>query len=142
MLPGFRKRGPFPGWMDDFFGDLIWPELEVRRGNTMPAVNIIEEDNQYRIEVAAPGMTKKDFHIDLEDSVLTISSEKEEENEDKKKRYMRKEYSYCAFKRSFSLPGTVTGDDIKASYHDGVLDIHIPKKEEMKGKLSRRIEIA
>ena len=142
MLPDLRNRGLFQGWMDDFFGDSMWPELEVRRANTMPAVNIIEEDKQYRIEVAVPGMSKNDFHIDLENNVLTICSEKEEKKEDNKKRYMRKEYSYCAFKRSFSLPGTVTGDDIKASYHDGVLDIHISKKEELKGKLSKRIEIA
>jgi HSP20 family protein len=104
-------------------------------------VNVAEDDKAYRIEVAVPGLSKKDVRIDLEDQVLTISSEKKEEKEDKKTNYMRREFSHNAFKRSFELPDTVDQDNIVARHESGVVTIHLPKKEEMVQKAPKQIEI-
>ena len=92
-----------PTILDDFFRD--WSSTNFSDTNTsLPAVNIKEDDNSFTVEVAVPGMEKKDFHIDLEDNILTISSEKTVEDKEEKDNYTRKEYSYQSFKRSFTLP--------------------------------------
>jgi HSP20 family protein len=98
----------------------------------MPAVNITEKKDDYLISMAAPGLKKEDFKIDVEGNMLTISSEKEEENEEKDERYTRQEYSYSSFERSFTLPDEVNKDKIEAQYKDGVLELVLPKKEEVK----------
>ncbi len=111
---------------------------------TLPAVNIIESDNEYQIEVAAPGMKKEDFKIDLDNNWLTISSEKKsEKKEEKKGNYTRREFSYQSFQRSFTIPEyEVDGDKISAKYYDGVLCINLPKREEAKPKPAREIKIS
>ncbi len=111
---------------------------------TLPAVNIIESDNEYQIEVAAPGMKKEDFKIDLDNNWLTISSEKKsEKKEEKKGNYTRREFSYQSFQRSFTIPEyEVDGDKISAKYCDGVLCINLPKREEAKPKPAREIKIS
>jgi HSP20 family protein len=91
--------------------------------------------------VAVPGLSKKDFHIDLEDEVLTISSDREESKEDKQQSYMRREFRYASFKRSFQLPETVDQEKIKASHDAGILTIRLPKKEEVVQKAPKQIEI-
>lgn len=123
-------------WMD-------WSNLNFSNTNTtLPAVNVIENDDEFKIELAAPGMTKGDFKINLDGNVLTISSEKKIEKEDKKQNYTRREFSYQSFQRSFTLPEhTVDREKVVASYKDGILHIQIPKKEEARPK-SREIEIA
>jgi HSP20 family protein len=98
----------------------------------VPAVNIIERKEDYLVSLAAPGLKKEDFKIDLEGNMLSISSEKEEENEEKDEKYTRKEYSYSSFERSFTLPDEVNKDKIDAQYKDGVLELVLPKKEEAK----------
>ena len=137
----------FPTIFDDFFNrDLFnWgQENYSHSGTTVPAVNIKETADAYQVEMAAPGMTKKDFKIELEGNVLTITSEKttdREENDGDK--YSRKEFSYQSFHRSFSLPKEVVDvENINAKYEDGVLSLQIPKKEEVKQKPPRLIEIA
>lgn len=130
-----------PSLFDDFFRD--WSITNFSDTNTtFPAVNIKEDDNGYSIEVAAPGMDKKDFNIHFDKDVLTISSEKKIENEDKGDNYTRKEYSYQSFTRSFRIPeNTVDGEKITANYKNGELLISIPKKEEVKPKPARLIAV-
>ncbi len=141
MLPMLRKS-TFPNLFEEFFQKEFLPGFfEGERGSSIPAVNIIDEQKGFRIEVAAPGMEKKDFNIDLEHNVLTISSEKEVKSEEEDEKIMRKEFSYTSFSRSFSLPESVDLDKISAKYKDGVMTISIPKKEEAKVKLTRQIKI-
>lgn len=131
-----------PTWMSDFleserFFDADW----LRRTQVLPAVNVNEKDKEFEIEVAAPGMKKSDFHISHEDSTLTISSEKQEEEEEKGKDFMRREFNYSSFSRSFRLPENAMEDKIAAQYTDGILRVTIPKKNVPKEKLSRPIEV-
>ena len=135
-----------PSVFDDMFKtDWLGGTTNVNSiGTSIPAVNIQETDESFSVEVAAPGKTKEDFNIELDNDVLTISSEekKEEETTDKKGRYTRKEFSYTNFKRAFSLPETVHSEKISAVYNSGVLEITLPKKEEAKVQPKRMIEIA
>ncbi len=110
---------------------------------TIPAVNIKETADSYEVEVAAPGMSKKDFKIELDGTLLTIASQKTEETENKEEKYFRKEFSYQSFYRTFNLQKEVVDvDKIKATYSDGVLRLLIPKKEEAKQKPARLIQIS
>ncbi len=111
-------------------------------GISMPAVNVIETGNDFRIEFAAPGLEKNDFKIDLDGRVLTISSEKEYKNEEKDERVMRREFSYTSFSRAFSLPESIDAEKIKANHKNGVLSIAIPKREEAKQKPPKQISIS
>jgi HSP20 family protein len=142
MLPRLRNTTLFPGWVDDFFSASNWPDLEVKAGASMPAVNIKEDDNQYIIDVAAPGMDKKDFKLELNHNVLTVSAEKEEEKEEKKKKFTLREFNYTSFRRSFTIPEILNEEGIKAGYQNGVLSISIPKKEEAKVRPTRQIDIS
>lgn len=111
--------------------------------NTSPYVNVKETETAYELEIAAPGLTKEDFKINVEGQTLTISAEKESKEEEKEKGYTRREFSYAAFKRSFNLPErTVETDKITAKYTDGVLQLNIPKIEEVNNKLSKTIQVA
>jgi HSP20 family protein len=140
MLP--MTRNNWPSLVDEFFGkDLLGNFIDGFTGVNTPAVNILDEKDDFRIEVAAPGLKKDDFKIDLNNNVLTISSERTDEREDKKERYMRREFSYSSFKRSFTLPDTAQVDKISANHKDGILQITIPKKEEAKVKPPRQIAI-
>jgi len=110
--------------------------------STLPAVNILEDDNSIQIEVAAPGMKKEDFKIDLENNRLTVSAEVSTENSESGERYSRKEFSYRSFRRLFNIPvETINGDQIQATYKDGILLVTLPKREELKPKPARAIEI-
>ncbi|MBN2350306.1 MAG: Hsp20/alpha crystallin family protein [Bacteroidales bacterium] len=112
---------------------------------TLPAVNISETDNEYSIEVAAPGMKRDNFKIKLENNLLSISSEQKEEKSEKadKGKYSRREFSYQSFQRTFNLPeNEIDGDKIKAAYADGILTLTLPKREEVKPKPAREIKIA
>ena len=143
MLPTLRTRNAWPSLVDDFFkGDLFPGFINYESRQSLPAVNIIEGKDDYQIEVAAPGLKKEDFKVNLENNVLTISSEKEEKEENNDNKVMRKEFSYYSFSRSFSLPQTVEAEKISATHKDGVLNISIPKREEAKVKPSREIRIS
>ena len=108
---------------------------------TLPKVNIMENDNGFVVEIAAPGMKKEDFNILLDKDILTISSEKNEEKKDDSI-YLRKEFDYQSFQREFTLPDTADGDKIKGAYSNGILTITIPKKEEAKPKPAKTISIS
>lgn len=149
-------------WLPDLFNDLFDLDDRVfvpqyRHASSTPAINVIERDNEYEVEVAAPGMTKDDFKINLtQDNELVISLEKKTEkggdNEnkecDKKEchkkhgQYLRHEFSYTTFRQSFTLPETVNAEKISAKMEHGVLKIELPKKEVVKEVPSdRAIEI-
>lgn len=130
---------------DDFFGRELfnWGNNNYSStSTTMPSVNIRETGDIYEVEVAAPGMEKKDFKITLDGNLLTISSFKQQSNEEVKGRYTRREFSYQSFQRSFELPKDVVDQDkISARYENGLLNLSIPKKEEAKQKTPKLIEI-
>ncbi|WP_373056800.1 Hsp20/alpha crystallin family protein [Zunongwangia sp. H14] len=135
-----------PSVFDDMFRtDWLGGTTNVNSiGTSIPAVNIHETDDAFSVEVAAPGKKKEDFNIELDNDVLTISSEEKKENEtsDNNGRFTRKEFSYSTFKRSFSLPDSVDSGKISASYNEGVLQIALPKREEAKVQAKRLIEIS
>lgn len=112
---------------DNFFNDSFVSDRLVTR---VPAVNITESTEAYSIELAAPGLKKKDFKINVDKDLITVSVEKAEEIKEEDKVYSKKEYSYTSFTRSFSLPDTVDYNNIDANYEDGVLKLTIGKKEE------------
>lgn len=107
-----------------------------------PAVNIVENKDEFRVELAAPGLNKEDFKISLDNDQLTISANKEVKNEVNEEKYTRREFSYSSFTRSFTLPDTVNGEKIKAEHKDGILTLYIPKREEAKPKPVREIAVA
>ena len=142
MTPVRRNQNWLPSIFNDFF-DNEWME---RANATAPAINVIENDKDYQIELAAPGMTKDDFNVKLdEDNNLVITMEKKNENkeEDKKNgRYLRREFSYSKFQQTMILPDDVEKDKISATVEHGVLTIDRPKmtQEEVK-KAERHIDI-
>ncbi len=141
-----KRTDSLPFLFDDFFNtDWLGGTSNVRRiGFNTPAVNVRETDNDFTLELATPGLSKEDFDIELDNDVLTISSEtkSEEETKNNEGRYTRKEFNYRKFKRSFSLPDTVDINGVDASYRDGVLLVTLPKKEEAKIQPKRLIEIS
>ncbi|HLY70928.1 MAG TPA: Hsp20/alpha crystallin family protein [Puia sp.] len=136
-----------PTFFDDFLNRDIaeWNRFNFSgSGATMPAVNIKENKDAFEVEMAAPGMTKKDFTIELEGNQLTITAEKNTHSEEKDgDRFTRREFSYQSFERSFNLAKEVVdGDHIKAKYEDGILKLVIPKKEEAKQKQHKLIQVS
>ncbi len=143
MLPVVNNRNYLSGLFNDFFDDNWMRErFSNEYSNTVPAVNIAEEKDAFKIEVAAPGLNKKDFKIDVHNNLLTISSEAKHEVEDTKENYVRKEFSYSTFKRSFSLPDSIDSDKIKANQSEGILTVSIPKKPEAVEKGPRQVSIS
>lgn len=136
----------FPSLFNKFFeGDLMdWSRSNFADTNTtLPAVNIRENENEFMIDVAAPGMKKEQIKVDYENGRLTISSERKEDKKEKNDTYTRREFSYMSFQRSFTIPETlVDGDKINASYNEGILHISLPKKDEVKPKPARQIKIS
>ena len=133
-------------WLPSFFNDFFDNDWMTIANATAPAINVIESESDYKVEVAAPGMTKDDFQIHLsEDNELVISMEKKSEtnDEDKKnKKYLRREFSYSKFEQSLVLPDDVEKEKISANVTDGVLTIDLPKRTpEEKAKVNKVIEI-
>lgn len=144
MVPVRRNQNWLPSIFNDFLNN-DW--LVERRNTTAPAVNIIENDDEYKIEVAAPGMTREDFKVHInEDNELIISMEKRSEEKDEEKRhkgtYLRREFSYTQFQQSLLLPDNVVREKISAKVENGVMSIDIPKKKETEASaVARQIEI-
>lgn len=140
-----RFSDRLPSLFDRFFeNDLFdWSSRNYSNTNTtLPSVNIKESPEEFEVEVAAPGLNKNDFKIELDHDLLTISSEKEVENETKEgQHFSLREFSYQSFSRSFTLPSTADSEKIGAKYDNGILRIVIPKKEEARPKPARTIEI-
>jgi len=141
MLPTIAKRSFKPFYMPSFFDDDFLPVFTTST-SSMPAVNIKEDDKKYYLDLAVPGMDKKDLKIDINEDLLTISSESKNETEDNSDGYKRKEFSYSAFCRSFQIPENVNVDKIEANYKDGVLNVTLPKLEEEKNKVSKQVKIS
>jgi len=138
---------PMPGIFDDVLSRNLfnWGNSNFSNtGTTLPAVNIKETGDSFEVELAAPGMKKEDFRVELEGTILTISSEKNQETEQNEdERYSRKEFSYQSFQRIINLPNQVVDlDKIKAKYENGLLHLVIPKREEARQKPPRMISIS
>lgn len=140
------KRSDWPllvngNLLSDFFDNDRFFDSDWLKKQSVPAVNVRETEKNFEIEVAAPGLSKKDFKITVDNGVLTISSEKKEEKEQKEKDYTRKEFSYSSFSRSFTLPENVNEDDVKANYEDGLLKLNVAKKVIVQPKAKKAIEV-
>lgn len=131
LMPGFNDV------FDSIFNDTFFNDRMVTR---VPAVNISETENNYHVELAAPGLKKEDFKLNLERNILTISVETTADHQDNQKNYSKREYSYQSFVRSFTLPDSADDSNINATYTDGILKIDIAKREEAK-TVRRQIEI-
>ncbi|MGM9841842.1 MAG: Hsp20/alpha crystallin family protein [Candidatus Limisoma sp.] len=139
MMPTRRNQTWLPSIFNDFF-DNDWIE---RTNSNAPAINVSESEKEYCVEVAAPGMSKEDFNIHLDDEAnLIISMEKKTEDKHDDKRYLRHEFSYTSFRQAMILPDDVDKDAISAQVNNGVLDIHLPKlvKQDLP-KVARKIDI-
>jgi HSP20 family protein len=140
-----RFSNQFPTFFDRFFENdmLDWTNRHYSTTDTtLPSVNIKESDDDFEVELAAPGFDKKDFNIELNHDLLTISSEKKIDKETKEgQQFAKREFSYQSFSRSFTLPNTADSEKINAKYENGILRITIPKKEEAKPKPPKQIEI-
>jgi len=130
-----------PVYNDDFFNNLVSSRYYGRNYGNTPAVNIIESDDQFRIEVAAAGLTKKDFSIHIDKNILTISSNLDKEDEKNRESYTRQEFNYGSFSRSFELDEDIDQEAIKAEHENGVLKIFLPLKEQEVQKGPKSIEI-
>ncbi|MFS4467362.1 Hsp20/alpha crystallin family protein [Maribacter sp. 2210JD10-5] len=130
----------FPSLMNEIFKPDWFGGLE--NHNTMPAVNIKENEKDFELELSVPGRAKEDFNIEIDDNVLTISSELKNEKEVSEENYTRREFGYSSFKRAFTLPESVASDNIKANYENGILKFNLPKKEEALPKPKRMIELS
>lgn len=141
-LAKINANANYPTWsslVDELFnGDLS--SATFNSGN-LPKVNIKETAESYEIELAAPGLKKSDFKLDVDNGVLSISAQRSEENEVTQSNYTRKEYSCESFQRTFKLPESINDEHINAQYTDGILQITLPKKEEAKQKPVRSIDI-
>lgn len=146
MSTNLAKATPLlPSFFDDMFKP--WKDLFDSNGGrswtaTVPAVNISEEKDAFKLSLAAPGMSKNDFNVDVDGDMLTISAEKEEKKETKEEKVSREEYNYSSFTRSFRLPEGVKLESISALYQDGVLKVTLPKKDAtLKAGQAKKIEI-
>ncbi len=141
------KRSLFPPATSSFFDDYISRDLFnwsnfLSEGTTVPRVNIVETGDDFRVEMAAPGLKKEDFHVELDNDTLTIYADVNDEAQEDKSTYKRREFRYQSFRREFYLPNTIEIDRIKANYKDGILSMVIPKKEEARRKPVRTIPIS
>jgi HSP20 family protein len=126
---------PWNEWFDNGNSNLWGTAMNI------PAVNITEHKNVYEVSLAVPGMKKDDFKIDVNGNMFTISSEKEENKEEKDKKFTRKEYNYSSFSRSFTLPDEINREKIDAKYDNGILKISLPRKEEAKKLTAKNIAV-
>ena len=133
--------------MNPLFGDFMEPWNDwfndpfPTRTLSVPRANITEEGDHFNLSVAAPGLQKSDFKIDLKGNVITISAQKEENKEEKKENFTRREYNFSSFSRSFTLPEDVEKDKIDAAYTDGVLKLILPKSEKALKAAPKNIEV-
>lgn len=122
----------------DFNGDVFnWPTAK-----NIPSVNVTETPKEFKIEMAAPGLERKDFHVEVENGMLTIKSEKQEEKEEKGKNFIRKEYSFNQFCRSFQVPENILAEKIDAKYENGILKVALPKKEVTVSNPKKEIKVS
>ena len=136
MFPN-SNRVDFPTFFNDVFDRFLTDE----KATWMPAVNIIERENDYKIDLAVPGLDKKDFKIEVENNLLVVSGERKEEKMEEKDKVTKREFHYGSFKRSFSLPEIANEEKITATYNNGVLSVSIAKKEEANHSAKRQVSV-
>jgi HSP20 family protein len=141
-----RNGVTFPALVNDLL-DVNFPNFggdvfNWHGAKNIPSVNVTETPKEYKIEVAAPGYEKKDFKLEVEDGMLNISTERKEEKEEKGKNWLRKEFSYNQFSRSFQVPENTVADKIDARYENGILHISLPKKEVAVSNPKKEIKVA
>ena len=143
MMPTKRMYNNDQNWLPTFFNDFFDNDWMMKTNATAPAINVVESDKDYKVEVAAPGMKKEDFNIHLGDNnELIITMEQKNENKEEHKKYLRREFAYSKFQQSFVLPDNIEKEKISASVNDGILTIELPKQApEEKAKVNRIIEI-
>ena len=141
MLPTITRRDFRPFYMGSIFDDDFFPVMS-NRSSSLPAVNIREDEKRFILDLAVPGIEKKDLKIDINQDVLTVSSETKNETEDNSDGYKRKEFNYTSFSRSFQIPENVNREKIEANYKDGILSVSLPKLEEEKNNISRQVKIS
>jgi HSP20 family protein len=141
-----RNESYFPSFFDRFWNNELmdWGTSNFSSTNSsLPMVNVKETADDFVIELAAPGMDKKDFKVNFKNNVITISSEKEDKKEEKNENYTRREFSYQSFQRSFTVPeNAILSDKIEAKYDNGILHVTLPKREEVKPQPEREIKIS
>ncbi len=133
---------PFDALFNDFFEGEFFPSTRNNaRFGSVPAANIKESEKDFLVEIAAPGMKKEDFKLELNEELLSIRAERKEQHEESKDRYTKREFNYASFVRSFRLPEGVDVEKIAATYNDGILSIEIPKMEVAQKQKVREISI-
>lgn len=147
-----RNRATLPSVVSDFFtGTSLLPSvfdfdtdlLDMDGGSLIvPNANIVENEKDFKIELAAPGLQRNDFKVEIENGCLCISAEKEKETKEDRKNYRRREFSYNSFSRSFTLPDNLVNDKIDAKYENGILSVTLPKKEVSVSKPAKQIKVA
>lgn len=142
-----RELSSFPtlsSWVDDIINQSFGTEFmgNFNTGISLPAVNVIDRDEEYIVEMAIPGIKKSDFEISIDNQILSISAENKVEKEEDNDNYTRREFGYSSFKRSFTMPKTVNTEKISATYNDGILRVELPKFDEAKKKPIRTIQIS
>ncbi len=137
-----RRAVPMNSLFDDFFSKGLTDFFPDNWFSANPSVNVSENDNDFVIELAAPGLERDDFSIELKDNALVIKVENEKTTEDESDNYLRREFNYSAFERHFQLPENVKAEDISAKYDNGILVLNLPKVDAKEDKAIKRIEIA
>ena len=146
-----RKNSSLPAEMTDLFdtGRFLSPSIfdfdvdsGIESSVMIPDVNVTENDKDFRIEIAAPGLERKDFKVEVDHDILTVSAEKEDEKREERKNYKRREFSYSSFSRSLALPENSKPDKIDAKYENGILRLTLPKKEISISTPKKEIKVA
>ncbi|HEX6224241.1 MAG TPA: Hsp20/alpha crystallin family protein [Chryseolinea sp.] len=139
------RHSPWPtsagSSLSDLFNDDRLFNSPWFREQNMPAVNVKETERAFEVELAAPGFSKKDFHISVDEGMLTVSAESKHDTEKKDDNYTRREFGYSSFSRSFNLPTNTNEEDIQAKYEEGVLKLSIAKKNVAAAKPKKSIQI-
>lgn len=125
-------------YLDSFFNDDFF---DSSASINQPAVNVVESEKNYRLDLAVPGYQKEDFNVDVDGNLLTLSAQSKKEEKEEKENYTRREFSFSSFKRTFTLPENVDAQQIKATYQNGILEINLPKIEEKKKESKTKISI-
>jgi HSP20 family protein len=136
-FPTFERSIGFPSFFSDTL-DRLWSDESV---SWMPSVNIKERENDFKIDLAVPGMDKKDLSIEVENGLLVVSGERKEEMKENNEKITRREFHYGSFKRSFTLPESANAEQITASYKDGLLSLTVAKQDDSKSKSKKQIVI-